>query len=201
MSHRLVFIPPTKSSIALYLTEPQKWVREDGIRVGSYALPMRGTFVSMIGQDEGHHQPPSTYALPRECIGSLWCSVACILFNKIMFYSNFFEKKCFLGEDLVKIIHECYRIGNDHTSNSPDCPISCIPIASFSQDCPISHIQITRSLISCIPIALLSPDRPIYHIVITRSSISYIPIASFSPDRSISCIAIVSSQQSGEYHA
>ena len=42
-----------ESSIAPYLTELQKRVKEEGIRVGSYPLPMRGAFVSLIGQDEG----------------------------------------------------------------------------------------------------------------------------------------------------
>jgi len=42
-----------ESSIAPYLTELQKRVKEEGIRVGSYPLPMRGAFVSLIGQDDG----------------------------------------------------------------------------------------------------------------------------------------------------
>jgi len=48
-----IFTPLPESSIAPYLTELQKRVKEEGIRVGSYPLPMRGAFVSLIGQDEG----------------------------------------------------------------------------------------------------------------------------------------------------
>jgi len=42
-----------ESSIAPYLTELQKRVKEEGIRVGSYPFLMKGVFVSLIGQDEG----------------------------------------------------------------------------------------------------------------------------------------------------
>jgi molybdopterin-biosynthesis enzyme MoeA-like protein len=42
-----------ESSIAPYLTELQKRVKEEGIRVGSYPFLMQGVFVSLIGQDEG----------------------------------------------------------------------------------------------------------------------------------------------------
>ena len=42
-----------ESSIAPYLTELQKRVKEEGIRVGSYPLLMKGVFVSLIGQNEG----------------------------------------------------------------------------------------------------------------------------------------------------
>jgi hypothetical protein len=41
-----------ESSIAPYLTELQKRVKEEGIRVGSYPFLMKGVFVSLIGQDE-----------------------------------------------------------------------------------------------------------------------------------------------------
>jgi len=48
-----IFTPLPESSIAPYLTELQKRVKEEGIRVGSYPLLMQGVFVSLIGQDEG----------------------------------------------------------------------------------------------------------------------------------------------------
>jgi hypothetical protein len=39
--------------IAPYLTELQKRVKEEGIRVGSYPLRTKGVFVSLIGLNEG----------------------------------------------------------------------------------------------------------------------------------------------------
>jgi len=48
-----IFTPLPESSIAPYLTELQKRVKEEGIRVGSYPLLMKGVFVSLIGQNEG----------------------------------------------------------------------------------------------------------------------------------------------------
>jgi molybdenum cofactor synthesis domain-containing protein len=41
-----------ESSIAPYLTELQKRVKEEGVRVGSYPLFHKGVFVSLIGQNE-----------------------------------------------------------------------------------------------------------------------------------------------------
>ena len=41
-----------ESQIAPYLTELQERVKEEGVRVGSYPLPMKGVFVSLIGLDE-----------------------------------------------------------------------------------------------------------------------------------------------------
>ena len=49
--HTVTSLP--ESSIAPYLTELQNRVKEEGIRVGSYPLLMKGVFVSLIGQDEG----------------------------------------------------------------------------------------------------------------------------------------------------
>lgn len=51
ISHDVYSLP--ESSIAPYLTELQKRVKEEGIRVGSYPLLMKGVFVSLIGQNEG----------------------------------------------------------------------------------------------------------------------------------------------------
>jgi hypothetical protein len=41
-----------ESSIAPYLTSLQKRVKEEGIRVGSYPVLMKGVCVSLIGRDE-----------------------------------------------------------------------------------------------------------------------------------------------------
>jgi hypothetical protein len=41
-----------ESSIAPYLTRLQKRVKEEGVRVGSYPLLMKGVYVSLIGQNE-----------------------------------------------------------------------------------------------------------------------------------------------------
>jgi len=48
-----IFTPLPESSIAPYLTELQKRVKAEGVRVGSYPFSMRGVFVSLIGQNEG----------------------------------------------------------------------------------------------------------------------------------------------------
>ncbi|KAH9974332.1 Molybdopterin binding protein [Lactifluus volemus] len=48
-----IFTSLPESSIAPYLTELQKRVKEEGVRVGSYPLFMRGVYVSLIGQNEG----------------------------------------------------------------------------------------------------------------------------------------------------
>lgn len=42
----------SEASIAPYLTELQKRVKEEGIRVGSYPRLMKGVYVSLIGQNE-----------------------------------------------------------------------------------------------------------------------------------------------------
>jgi hypothetical protein len=42
-----------ESSIAPYLTELQKRVKVEGVRVGSYPLINKGVFVSLIGRNEG----------------------------------------------------------------------------------------------------------------------------------------------------
>ncbi|KAI0267359.1 Molybdopterin binding protein [Gloeopeniophorella convolvens] len=47
-----IFTSQPESSIAPYLTDLQKRVKEEGVRVGSYPLLMRGVYVSLIGQDE-----------------------------------------------------------------------------------------------------------------------------------------------------
>ncbi|KAF8465876.1 Molybdopterin binding protein [Russula ochroleuca] len=47
-----IFTPLPESSIAPYLTELQKRVKEEGVRVGSYPLFHKGVFVSLIGQNE-----------------------------------------------------------------------------------------------------------------------------------------------------
>ena len=49
---RIVYSLP-ESSIAPYLTELQKRVKDEGVRVGSYPLMNKGVFVSLIGQNEG----------------------------------------------------------------------------------------------------------------------------------------------------
>ena len=41
-----------ESSIAPYLTSLQKRVKEEGIRVGSYPVLMKGVYVSLIGRNE-----------------------------------------------------------------------------------------------------------------------------------------------------
>ncbi|KAI9513507.1 MoaB/Mog domain-containing protein [Russula earlei] len=48
-----IFTPLQESTIAPYLTELQERVKREGIRVGSYPLPMKGVFVSLIGLNEG----------------------------------------------------------------------------------------------------------------------------------------------------
>ncbi|KAH9968056.1 Molybdopterin binding protein [Russula dissimulans] len=47
-----IFTPLQESEIAPYLTELQERVKEEGVRVGSYPLPMKGVFVSLIGLNE-----------------------------------------------------------------------------------------------------------------------------------------------------
>ncbi|KAI0299384.1 MoaB/Mog domain-containing protein [Multifurca ochricompacta] len=47
-----VFTTLPESIIAPYLTELQNHVKEEGIRVGSYPLLMKGVYVSLIGQNE-----------------------------------------------------------------------------------------------------------------------------------------------------
>ncbi|KZT28225.1 Molybdopterin binding protein [Neolentinus lepideus HHB14362 ss-1] len=47
-----VFTSLPESSIAPYLTELQKRVKNEGVRVGSYPLLQRGVYVSLIGLDE-----------------------------------------------------------------------------------------------------------------------------------------------------
>ena len=42
-----------ESSIAPYLTELQKRVKLEGVRVGSYPLINKGVFVSLIGRNVG----------------------------------------------------------------------------------------------------------------------------------------------------
>jgi len=49
--HQIFTVLP-ESSIAPYLTRLQKRVKEEGVRVGSYPLLMKGVYVSLIGQNE-----------------------------------------------------------------------------------------------------------------------------------------------------
>jgi len=52
-SRHQIFTPLPESSIAPYLTELQKRVKVEGVRVGSYPLINKGVFVSLIGRNEG----------------------------------------------------------------------------------------------------------------------------------------------------